>query len=82
MNFWMDDIGEISEGVMGYMKANNEVDVVAVTSTEPRKGNVSRFLDSLPRNKTVTFHDVTSDILQAALEKRGFVAECSYSKVP
>ena len=81
MMSWMDEVGEIAPGITGFMKETPEkVDVVAVVSSDPGKGNFSRFLDNLPADKTVTFHDVTNDVVRVSLLKRGFEAEFAHSE--
>ena len=78
---WMDEVGEIAPGITGFMaQTEGKVDVVAVVSDEPGKGNFSRFLDLLPVDKLVTFHDVTSDLVRVCLFRRGFKPEFAHSE--
>src|SRR5882724_7567776 len=80
MASWMDEIGEIAPGITGFM-AHNEggIDVVALSSDDPQKGNFSRFLDSLQEDRRVTFHDVGNNIVRISLLKRGFNVSYGHS---
>jgi hypothetical protein len=81
MMSWMDEVGEIAPAITGFMaQTDRKVDVVAVVSDEPRKGNFSRFLDSLPVDKLITFHDVTNELVRVCLLKRGFKPDFAHSE--
>jgi hypothetical protein len=77
---WLTKVGEIAPGLNGFLQERDgTVHVVAVISVEPGKGNLSRFLDRLPTDKRIMFHDVGNDILRDALRRRRFMRSDSYS---
>jgi hypothetical protein len=80
MSLWMDKVGEFAPGLTGFSEETETgFHVVAITSSEPGKGHFSDFLDSLPDDKSVTFHDVTSIVVRDALFRRGFRLEHGFS---
>jgi len=64
---------EIAPGVHGYMIEEGDVLWIPVIwAQSPGQGDVKRFLDGLPRDKTVRFPTVLSRQLAAMLNRRGF----------
>jgi hypothetical protein len=47
--------------------------IVSIWSVLEGCGHLTQFLNSLPRNLSVEFDNVVSDVLRKALKKRGFV---------
>jgi hypothetical protein len=80
MDLWMDKVGQFAPGLTGFCEETaSVVHVVAVTSREPGKGYFKKFLDSLPDDKAIIFHDVTNDVVRGALLRRGFRFEHGFS---
>lgn len=66
---------EIAPGVHGTaFDMFDGIYIPLVRATQEGNGDVSRFLDALPRDRRVVFPNVVSDKLRAMLERRGFVA--------
>jgi len=64
----------LAPGVYGYtMEHDGALYLPMIWSAEEGKGHVGRFLDSLPRDRTVRVPNVISDRLAGMLERRGFV---------
>lgn len=64
----------IAPGVRGYMIDEGEaLWVPLVVSEHPGTGDVSRFLDALPRDRTVKFPTIISPRLEGMLARRGFL---------
>lgn len=69
----MIDLEQLAPGVQGYtLDLEGQLWVPLVISEDPGQGNVSRYLDNLPRNRTVRFPNVISPRLERMLERRGF----------
>jgi len=51
-----------------YTKSWRRIDVIAVVSAHPGQGHLSRWVDALPHDTTITFHDVLEPGLRAALQ--------------
>lgn len=72
-----DNIPCLGIGVKGYKgwRRGGIVYILLIVSEEPRKGNVSRYLNSLPKNREIQFLDVVNKNLRGMLERRGFHEE-------
>ncbi|HAM57666.1 MAG TPA: hypothetical protein DCQ64_20525 [Candidatus Rokubacteria bacterium] len=65
---------EIAPGVHGYtMEVDGVLWVPLIRAASPGAGAVGRYLDALPRDKTVRFPTVLSEILAGMLVRRGFL---------
>jgi hypothetical protein len=74
------DLPYIAEGVIGYTEEHDgALYVPVIYSTEPGRGNVSRYLDSLPRDRRVVVPCVISSTLAGMLVRRGFVEEWEWN---
>lgn len=63
----------LADGVVGYdVDHEGELWVPVIAATEPGNGDVARYLDSLPTDRTVVVPNVVSSQLAAMLERRGF----------
>lgn len=51
------------------------VKIPVISSRDPGKGNMRRFLDTLPNDERIEFRCVMDDHLAAALSRRGFHIE-------
>lgn len=72
---------KLAEGVSGYtMRSHGWYYIPVVAADHPGSGDVSRFLDGLPRDENIRFATVMNPILAAALERRGFVKAKAYSR--
>jgi len=60
------------KGVRFNMIETKTIYICFIVSLVPGQGHVSRYLDDLPRDWTVIFHDVSNPILREALLRRGF----------
>lgn len=67
----VDRIGEASGGY-AIEDGDGAIYIPIVMMDERGKGNCSRFLDSLPTNRTIKFPNVISAQLRGALERRGY----------
>lgn len=64
---------EIALGVRGYtIEHNDALYVPLVIATRPGEGDVARFLDGLPVDRTVKFPNVINRQLAGMLHRRGF----------
>jgi hypothetical protein len=64
----------LAPGVHGHLFDTQEgIYIPIITSDCPGSGDVGRFLDSLPKDRTVKFPTVMSDVLSGMLRRRGFV---------
>ena len=67
------NLDQLAEGVVGYsIEDGGATCFPVVDSTERGKGHVSRFLDGLPKDRTIKFPTVISPILRGMLTRRGF----------
>jgi hypothetical protein len=65
---------EIAPGVHGYLiEEDNVLWIPVIWAQTPGQGDVGRFLDGLPRDKTVRFPTVLSAQLAIMLGRRGFL---------
>jgi hypothetical protein len=63
----------IGPGIRGYtMEHEGALYVPLIFSDTPGKGNLSRYLDALPKNRTIRFPNVLNSIFAGALHRRGF----------
>lgn len=70
-NGWLD---ELAPGVFGYtMEDEHALWIPIIQAERPGSGAVSRYLDSLPLDRTVRVPNVISGRLEGMLERRGFV---------
>jgi CRISPR/Cas system CMR subunit Cmr4 (Cas7 group RAMP superfamily) len=66
-------LDEIAPGVVGYTTETEEaLYIPLIYSLEEGQGHVGRFLDALPRDRTVRVPTVLSSRLAGALSRRGF----------
>ena len=64
---------EIAAGVVGYwFDAPQAIYIPLVIAKRPGSGDVSRFLDALPRSRRIVFSNVVTAKLAAMLAARGF----------
>ena len=64
----------LGEGVRGYtVEADGALYIPVIVAEDPGRGDVGRYLDSLPRDRVVRVPTVTSDVLEGMLRRRGFV---------
>lgn len=71
----------LAEGVIGYaMEHEGAIYYPFVDTTEKGKGYLSRFLDSLPTDKTIKFPTVISKILRASLMRRSFKIQFEWAE--
>lgn len=64
---------KLAPGVLGYAVETDEaLFVPAIMAERPGRGDVGRFLDSLPRDRTVKVPAVLSPRLAGMLDRRGF----------
>ncbi len=69
----IDPRAELAPGVYGYViEDEGIVYIPMVTAAREGDGSVGRFLDSLPRDRTIRFPTVLSQRLAGMLERRGF----------
>lgn len=67
------DLDELGPGVYGRLYHVGEAVIIpTVASNDPGKGNVARWLDTLPRDKPVIFLTVINTKLRGMLLRRGF----------
>jgi hypothetical protein len=66
----------LAPGVLGYtVEADGVLYIPVIMAEEEGSGDVGRYLDSLPRDRTVKVPGVQSDRLRGMLERRGFEAD-------
>lgn len=71
----------LAPGVRGYtVEQNGELYVPLIIADRPGSGDVGRYLDSLPRDRTVKFPNVLSERLEQMLLRRGFHHGVEYSE--
>lgn len=71
----------LAPGVRGYtMRENGWYYIPVVAADTPGQGDVSRFLDGLPRDENIRFSTVLNPILAATLERRGFIKAKAFAK--
>lgn len=74
MSAQMFSVEEIAPGVRGYTIENERgLYIPVVWAVNEGNGDVSRFLDTLPRDRRVVFPTVISKRLAEMLLRRGFV---------
>lgn len=65
----------IAPGVWGYtMEEEGALWIPVLVAERPGQGNVGRYLDSLPRDRTIKVPNVLSSRLAGMLARRGFMA--------
>lgn len=65
---------QLAPGVHGtLLDTPDGIYIPTISADEPGSGDVGRYLDSLPRNRTVKFPTVMSGRLREMLVRRGFV---------
>lgn len=70
----MELIEQVADGVLGYtVEEEGVLFVPVIMAVQEGDGSVGRFLDSLPRDRTVKVPEVMSSRLQGMLERRGFL---------
>ena len=67
----VDEIGKASGGYAIEDK-DGSIYIPVVLMEPPGQGDGGRFLDSLPRDRTIKFPNVVSAVLAGMLERRGF----------
>jgi hypothetical protein len=73
-------LDELAPGLFGYtVEYEGALYVPLVVADDPGHGACSRYLDSLPRDRTIKFPTVISSKLEGALQRRGFTLELEYS---
>ena len=73
-------LDELAPGVWGYTTATPDALYIPIIQAEtPGSGDVGRYLDSLPSDRTIRVPNVLSDILAAMLARRGFVEGSEWS---
>jgi hypothetical protein len=66
-------LDEISEASGGYaLEVNGEIYIPAIMMRNPGRGDGGRFLDALPRDRTIKVPNIISHVLVGMLERRGF----------
>lgn len=64
---------DLAPGVRGWIRPNpNALEIPSIRATNPGAGDVARYLDTLPTDRTVIIPLVTNPKLAAMLERRGF----------
>lgn len=72
---------QLAPGVHGTLfDTPDGIYIPTISADEPGSGDVGRYLDSLPRNRTVKFPTVMSGRLREMLVRRGFVDGEEWSK--
>ncbi len=68
------NLEQLAPGVRGYTMTSEDgsVYVPVVVAMNPGHGDVGRYIDSLPKDKTVKFPTVISARLEGMLKRRGF----------
>ncbi len=68
------DLPIVGEGVRGYtVEYDGALYIPVILADVPGRGDVGRYLDSLPHDRIIRVPTVTSDILEGMLRRRGFV---------
>lgn len=68
-----DILTELAEGVKGYtMEHEDALYIPVVVAKHPGNGDVARYLDSLPKDKTIKFPTVLHPQLRDMLSRRGY----------
>jgi hypothetical protein len=68
------DLPEIFPGVFGaIVERGNYIFINVIWSATENKGNVGRYLDSLPKDKIIIFPSVVSKKLEGMLLRRGYI---------
>lgn len=63
-------------GIEGYVvEVKGEFYIPVIIATNPGRGDCARWLDSLPRDRTIKVPGVMNRRLAGMLERRGFVVE-------
>lgn len=71
----------LAPGVRGYtVECDGELWIPVVFAEREGAGDVGRYLDTLPKDKTVIFPTVLSARLEGMLKRRGFALERVYCK--
>lgn len=69
-------VDELAPGVRGYSVCDKGVTYYpAIMATKPGSGDVTRFLDGLPRDQAICFPNVISSQLREMLLRRDFVVD-------
>lgn len=63
----------LAAGVLGYtVEEDDELYIPVIMAVEEGSGDVGRYLDALPKDRTVKVPEVASERLRGMLERRGF----------
>jgi hypothetical protein len=66
----------LAPGLRGYtMEVDGALYVPLVVADNPGHGAMRRYLDALPRDRTIKFPTVINGLLEGMLQRRGFVLE-------
>lgn len=65
---------QVAPGVIGYLVEHDDgsLYVPLIAAVDEGRGDVGRFLDSLPTDRRVVVPNVLNDILAGMLKRRGF----------
>lgn len=67
-------LDELAPGVRGYtVEEGEDIYIPLIISKDKGKGNVGRYLDSLPRDKNIKVPNVMNPLLARMLFRRGYV---------
>jgi hypothetical protein len=71
----------LAPGVRGYsVETSRGLYIPVIISVDESKGNVGRYLDSLPTDRRVVVPNVMNSLLAEMLERRGFTRAREFSK--
>lgn len=66
-------MNQLAPGVIGYEEVRGgDLYVPLIAAVDEGRGDVGRYLDSLPRDRRVVVPNVLNDILAGMLKRRGF----------
>ena len=76
----MTDLDELAPGVQGYIVVTPSATYIpAIMATAPGSGDVGRYLDSLPTDRTIKVPGVLSPRLAGMLQRRGFTERLEWA---
>lgn len=79
---WPRPCPEIAPEVHGVVfEIDRRLYVSFLFSLQPGSGFVTKYLDTLPKDKTVIFPEVMSPVLEGALRRRGFSPVVAYAPI-
>lgn len=76
------ELDELAPGVLGYtMEEGGALYIPFIMASKPGNGDVGRYLDGLPTERTIKVPNVMNGILVGMLKRRGYVPVMEWAAV-